>query len=80
MTLEDVLQELIERSVPGATPQSLGTVRQWPDGAIGVFRKRMDQATVAASSVECPACEESVSCPCMCLQRATGAHRGLCGL
>ena len=65
MTLEDVLQELIERLGSGGnTTVAWEQVRHWPGGAIGVFEKAgWIKPTVAASNVECPACEESCFMP-----------------
>ncbi len=65
MTLEDVLQELIERLGSGGdTTVAWEQVRHWPGGATGVFQKaRWIKPTVAASSVECPACEDSCFMP-----------------
>lgn len=65
MTLEDVLQELIERLGPGGdTTVAWEQVQHWPGGALGVFQKAgWIKPTVAASSVECPACEESCFLP-----------------
>jgi len=65
MTLEDVLQELIEQlGCGGDTTVAWEQVRHWPGGAIGVFQKAgWIKPTVAASSVECPACEESCFMP-----------------
>ena len=65
MTLEDVLQELIERLGSGGdTTVAWEQVRHWPGGAIGIFEKAgWIKPTVAAASVECPACEESCFMP-----------------
>lgn len=65
MTLEDVLQELIEQLGSGGnTTVAWEQVRYWPGGAIGVFQKAgWIKPTVAASRVECPACEESCFMP-----------------
>jgi hypothetical protein len=65
MTLEDVLQELIEQLGSGGdTTVAWEQVRHWPGGAIGVFQKAgWIKPTVAASSIECPACEESCFMP-----------------
>lgn len=65
MTLEDVLQELIEQLGSGGdTNVAWEQVRHWPGGAISVFQKAgWIKPTVAASSVECPACEESCFMP-----------------
>ena len=65
MTLEDVLQELIERLGSGGdTTVAWEQVRHWPGGAIRVFEKAgWLKPTAAASSVECPACEESCFLP-----------------
>lgn len=65
MTLEDVLQELIEQLGSGGdTTVAWEQVRHWPGGALGIFEKSgWIKPTVAASSVECPACEESCFMP-----------------
>ncbi len=65
MTLEDVLQELIERlESEGDATVAWEQVRHWPGGAIDVFQKAgWIKPTVAASSVECPACEDSCFLP-----------------
>ena len=65
MTLEDVLQELIEQLGSGGDATvAWEQVRHWPGGAIDVFEKTgWIKATVSASSVECPACEESCFMP-----------------
>ena len=65
MTLEDVLQELIEQLGSGGdSTVAWEQVRHWPAGAIGVFQKAgWIKPTMAASSVECPACEESCFMP-----------------
>jgi len=65
MTLEDVLQELIKRLGSGGdTTVAWEQVRHWPGGAIGIFQKAgWIKPTVAASIVECPACEESCFMP-----------------
>ena len=61
MTLEDVLQELIQRIGSGGdTLVAWEQVREWPAGAIAVFEKAgWIKPTVAASTVECPGCEEN---------------------
>ncbi len=61
MTLEDVLQELIQRLGSGGdTVVAWEQVREWPAGAIAVFEKAgWIKPTVAASTVECPGCQES---------------------
>ncbi len=65
MTLEDVLQELIERLGSGGdTTIAWEQVRHWPVGAIGVFQKAgWIKRTVPASIVECPICEENCFVP-----------------
>lgn len=65
MTLEDVLQELIERLGSGRdTVLAWEQVREWPGGAIAVFQKAgWIKPTVAASTVECPGCEENCFMP-----------------
>lgn len=61
MTLQDVLQELIQRLGSGGdTDLAWEQVREWPKGAIEVFQKAgWIMPTEAASSVECPGCEEN---------------------
>lgn len=65
MTLDEVMQELIERLGSGDdTTLAWEQVRHWPDGAIGVFQKAgWITRTVPASSVECPACEDGCCLP-----------------
>ena len=65
MTLEEVLDELIEQLESGGnTTVAFEQVRHWPSDAIGVFQNAgWIKVTVAASSVECPACEESCFMP-----------------
>jgi len=65
MTLDDVLRELIEQLGSGDdTIVAWEQVRHWPDGAIGIFQKAgWLKPTAAASSIECPACEESCFIP-----------------
>lgn len=65
MTLDDVLQELIEQLGSGGdTTVAWEQVRHWPGSAIAAFQKAgWIKPTVAASSVECPACEESCFMP-----------------
>ncbi len=65
MTLDDVLRELIEQlGAGGDTTVAWEQVRHWPGGAIGVFQKAgWIKPTVAASTVECPVCEESCFMP-----------------
>lgn len=65
MTLDDVLQELIEQlGAGGDTTVAWEQVRHWPGGAIGVLQRAgWIKPTVAASTVECPVCEESCFMP-----------------
>ena len=74
MTLDDVLQELIERlGAGGDTTVAWEQVRHWPGGAIGFFQKAgWIKPTVAASTVECPVCEESCFMPVLVLPARNG--------
>jgi len=65
MTLQEVLQELIQRLGSGGdTTLASEQVREWPKGAIEVFQKAgWIKPTVAASIVECPRCEENCFMP-----------------
>jgi hypothetical protein len=65
MTLEDVVQELIQRLGSGGdTTIAWEQVREWPAGAIGVFEKAgWITPTVTASTVECPGCEQNCFMP-----------------
>ncbi len=74
MTLDDVLQEIVEQlGSSGDTPVAWEQVRDWPEGALKVFEKaRWLKPTVAASSVECPGCEDNCFMPVHVLP----AHKG----
>ncbi|HUX90822.1 MAG TPA: hypothetical protein VMV48_09055 [Gallionellaceae bacterium] len=65
MTLQDVLQELIQRLGSGGdSTLAWEQVREWPKGAIEAFQKAgWIEPTAAASSVECPGCEENCFMP-----------------
>ena len=65
MTLQDVLQELIQRLGSGGdSTLAWEQVREWPKGTIEAFQKAgWIKPTVAASSVECPGCEENCFMP-----------------
>ncbi len=74
MTLDDVLQEIVEQlGSDGDTPVAWEQVRDWPEGALELFEKaRWLKPTVAASSVECPGCEDNCYMPVHVLP----AHKG----
>ena len=61
MTLEDVLQELLQcLSIEGDSTLSWEQVREWPKGAMeGFQRAGWLKAAPPAATVECPGCEES---------------------
>lgn len=65
MTLQEVLQELIQRLGSGGdTVLAWEQLREWPKGAIEVFQKAgWIEATVAASTVECSGCEQNCFMP-----------------
>lgn len=65
MTLNDVLEDLIQRLGSGGDPVlAWEQVREWPAGATGVFEKAgWLKPTVASSTVECPGCEENCFMP-----------------
>jgi len=74
MMLDDVLQEIVEQLGSGGdTPVAWEQVRDWPEGALELFEKaRWLKPTVAASSVECPGCEDNCYMPVHVLP----AHKG----
>jgi len=61
MTLPDVLQALIQRLGSGGdSTLAWEQMREWPPDAIAVFEKAgWIKLAVAASTVECPGCEEN---------------------
>jgi len=65
MTLQEVLQELIQRLGSGGdTVLAWEQVREWPKGAIEIFQKAgWIELTVAASTVECSGCEQNCFMP-----------------
>lgn len=61
MMLDDVLRELVEQLGAGDdTPVAWEQVRDWPKGALERLEKsRWLKPTAAASTVECPGCEDN---------------------
>jgi len=65
MTLEDVLQELIQvLSSKGDGTISWEQVREWPESTIEIFQDAgWIKPKTPAKSVECPGCEENCFMP-----------------